>query len=111
MFINKKKYNNLNAELENYRGRIYELDKEIKELNKRNELSEKIINVQLTENQKMVEWIYKILKEFGTCDVREQHIQIPIMKEINYKAYNEGFDFINREERITIPTITLVKMG
>lgn len=68
------------------------------------------MNKEFEETQKLVEWIYKILKEFGTCDVRNDHVQIPIYRR-EETAYTEDFGFVNKKEYIEIPSITLIKMG
>ena len=36
------------------------------------------------ENRKLIDWVQKILKEFGTCEVGERKIQIPIMKHKDF---------------------------
>lgn len=70
-------------------------------------------NTYLKEaNTKLMDWVYKILKEFGTSEVKEDHITIPICKKIYDRPIFEGEDcqgYIERE-RIDIPAITIIKM-
>ena len=118
MFIKKETYqdklelielykhkNNCNVDrINDYKNQIYDLKARINYFEKQQSNLYK-------QNQELTDWVIKILKEFGTCDTREQHVQIPIMREIGHRAYNRDFNFINKEERITIPSITLIKLG
>lgn len=114
LFVSKKRHDEiLNSYIERidlYRLSNNELKEQIKELNKIIGKDNKNIESLIEANQKMSKWIYTILKEFGTCDVREKHVTIPIMKTIS--NYDGGFDYMcMREERIEIPSITLIKHG
>lgn len=114
MFLSRKKYN-YEKEVEWYKNQLaiknvkcLNLEKTIEALNNRIENQNKIIDNCHNENTKLVDWIFKILQEFGTMEVKEQYIKIPIIKEQPYKAYNN----LSTEEyeQITIPTITFVKI-
>lgn len=60
------------------------------------------------ENIKMIEWVQKILQEFGTYEVRErQSVQIPIMK---HKDFMYGDNNVRMtSETIIIPEIIINK--
>ena len=59
------------------------------------------------ENTKLCDWVFNILKEFGTSNVREPHIRIPIIEQDSvYTMLNEG---TIKEQRIEIPSITIIK--
>ena len=62
------------------------------------------------ENRKLIDWVQKILKEFGTYDVNQrERIQIPIYRCGNYYYSNE----LNRNvcsTTIVIPEIVINKM-
>lgn len=60
------------------------------------------------ENIKMIEWVQKILQEFGTYEVRErQSVQIPIMK---HKDFMYGDNNVRMtSETIIIPEIIIHK--
>lgn len=66
----------------------------------------------LAENQKLIEWIEKILDTVGTLEVREKiHFQIPVLMQKEYSPYDKNYLGIFEKERIEIPAITIVKMG
>lgn len=66
----------------------------------------------MEENQKLIKWIMNILDTFGTMEVRNRNsIQIPVYKEKPYRTYDSNYMGISVKERITIPSITLIKMG
>lgn len=59
------------------------------------------------ENKKLIEWIQKILQEFGTSQVNDRKISIPIYKNsINYFIDNA----LLTEEVVIIPEIRLHKI-
>lgn len=59
------------------------------------------------ENKKLIEWIQKILQEFGTSQVNDKKISIPIYKNsINSFIDNEPLT----EEDVIIPEIRLHKI-
>lgn len=60
-----------------------------------------------TENKKLIEWIQKILQEFGTSQVNDRTISVPIYKNsINSFIDNEPLI----EEIVIIPEIKLHKI-
>ena len=62
------------------------------------------------ENKKMLDWIQKILKEFGTYDVNQrERINIPIYKCGNYYYSNEKNTGVC-STRVVIPEIVITKM-
>ena len=73
---------------------------------------EKISTQVLEENQTLIKWIEKILDTFGTMEIRnKRNIQIPVYKNKEYKAYDRNYLAVFEKERITIPEITIIKMG
>ena len=66
----------------------------------------------MEENQKLINWIMKILDTVGTMEVREKSsFKIPVYENKNYRAYEQNYMGIYEKERLTIPEITIVKMG
>ncbi len=62
------------------------------------------------ENKKMIEWIQKILKEFGTYEVRERNITIPIMKFTNAYSVGESNTIMDvTDDIVIIPEIRICK--
>lgn len=82
---------------------INSLQKECNKLNKS--------NVELIENNiKLVEWIYKILDNFGTCDFqRGKTFKIPVHRKTE-KIFQDGFSKPYIEETITVPEIIISKI-
>lgn len=73
---------------------------------------EKISSNLTEENQKLIKWIMNILDTFGSIEVRDRtSVSIPIYYNKNYRAYDNNFIGVYERERITIPEITIVKMG
>lgn len=110
--FNKKKIRKLEQE-------IYQLNNEIEKY-KKNERNwdmkidklEDISSRTMEENQKLIKWIMTILDTVGTLEVREKvGFKIPIYQNKNYRAYDNNYMGIYERERITIPEITLIKMG
>lgn len=66
----------------------------------------------INENKKLNEWIRNILKEFGTYDVSERKVSIPIYRRTELKPYsmNSSLKRIGQEETIVIPEIVLRKI-
>lgn len=64
----------------------------------------------LESNKCLIEWIEKILENFGTMNVNDSHVSIPILKrEFSvYKGVDTLFDEVS-VERIVIPAITIEK--
>lgn len=59
------------------------------------------------ENRKLIDWVQKILKEFGTCEVGERKIQIPIMKHKDFMYGDDNMRYTT--ETIIIPEIIISK--
>ena len=57
------------------------------------------------ENTKLMDWVFNILKEFGTCEVHERRVSIPVVKE-NFCAIGEEGKMRNRQV-IHIPEIII----
>ena len=108
------------------RKKIKKLEEEIYSLNNENEgyiknerhwrkqidNLEKISSQTMEENQKLLKWIMTILDTVGTLEVREKvDFKIPIYQNKNHRAYDNNFMGFFEKERITIPEITIVKMG
>lgn len=94
-----------NNELENEKydllDRIGQLEKQIESSN--------CLGLTLKENQKLIEWIMKILEANGTMEVDSAHIKIPIIKN-DYGMYDGSyFCKPTKTTRIEIPAITLEK--
>lgn len=60
------------------------------------------------ENKKLIDWVQKILKEFGTTEVYERKVAIPIMKRKN--VYYGEDNMRMRTETIIIPEIAISKI-
>ena len=105
--FNKKKIKELEDKIKNQKEAIYDYKKHIENTDKLNKDLSKILNMQLEENKKLNEWIITILKEFGTTNVREEHIQIPVIE--NSATYTSMLCGTVKEKRIEIPSITLIK--
>lgn len=109
---NEGKFKRLLDELEDSHNELIKERAKTKELNKRLDGLENITSQTYEENQKLIEWIRNILDTVGTMEVREKrNFQIPVYLEKEYKAYNTNYMGIFEKERITIPEITIVKMG
>lgn len=66
----------------------------------------------MQENQRLLDWVMNILKEFGTVEIGDiQHIEIPIHKQNICSVYDRNYMGVFEKERIEIPSITIVKMG
>lgn len=73
---------------------------------------EKALTNTMQENQRLIDWVMNILKEFGTVEIGDrQHIEIPIHKQNICSAYDRNYMGVFEKERIEIPSITIVKMG
>ena len=94
-----------NNELENKK---YDLLERIGQLERQIE-SSNCLGLTLKENQKLIEWIMKILEANGTMEVNSTHIKIPIIKT-DYGMYDGSyFCKPTKTTRIEIPAITLEK--
>ena len=109
--FNKKKVKSLERELEIVRQELERKEGELITYKKLNSY-EKMNTGLMEENQKLIEWIFNILDTFGTMEVRDRHsIQIPVLKEKYISNYNMDYFGTREKNRITIPEITLIKMG
>ena len=128
MFIRKKVYEEKMALLDGYIQRcdrkndeIYKLKVEnnnLKELNdilqKRMDIIGENHNIVLKENEKLIEWVEKIINEVGCYKVPDgNHITIPVYKNENGPAYNGyPYDPFIKESVVTVvPEIKVVKMS
>lgn len=110
----KKKIRKLLNEIEDVNNRLVQERWKAKELQESINNLEKISTQTLEENQKLIEWIKKILDTFGTMEVKDsRNIQIPIYEHKTYKAseYDRKVMGLFEKEIIRIPSITIVKMG
>lgn len=103
--FNKKKLKSLSLMIDDKNKEIYRQNHSIHQLENNNE---KLI----AENQKLISWIEKILDTVGTIETREKiNFKIPVHIEKQYRAYEQNVMGIFEKERITIPEITIIKMG
>lgn len=112
--FNKKKVEKLERELrlvrdefERDRGAKLELQKEMERFR------ESTINQLIEENQKLVDWIEKILEVAQICKTNEglQMVNIPI-RENKIDAYNPNWELTPEQRKeIVIPSIRYVKMS
>lgn len=112
--FNKKKVEKLERELrlvrdefERDRGAKIELQNEMKRFR------ESTINQLIEENQKLVDWIEKILEVAQICKTNEglQMVNIPIQEE-KINPYNPKWELTSEQRKeIVIPSIRYVKMS
>ena len=103
----EEKINNQEEKINNQKKAINDYKNHIADTKKLNIDLSKSLNIQLEENKKLNEWVITILKEFGTTNVREKHVQIPM---IDYgTTYTSMLSGTVKEKRIEIPAITLIK--
>ena len=115
------------------RKKVKELENKVKELEKKNyslaedidgyvrnerhwnsqiDGLEKISSETMEENQKLIKWIETIINTVGVMEVHEKtQIQIPVYIDKGIGNYDSSYMGIFEKERITIPEITIVKMG
>lgn len=92
--FNKRKLKKLQSQLnynENYMEKLNgELGAYKKLYKEKCEEENKSINNLLEENQKLINWIYKILDNFGQISNSEiDYIRIPYTKSMTHKAYTD----------------------
>jgi CYTH domain-containing protein len=112
--FNKRKVEKLERELrlvreefERDRGAKIELQKEMERFR------ESTINQLIEENQKLVDWIEKILEVAQICKTNEglQMVNIPIQEE-KINPYNPKWELTSEQRKeIIIPSIRYVKMS
>lgn len=110
--FNKKKVKELEQEINILNNEIEGYIKNERNWSKQIDGLEKISTQTMEENQKLIKWIETILDTIGVMEVREKRqIQIPVYIKKEYEAYDRNYLGIFEKERITIPEITIVKMG
>lgn len=113
-FVSKKKYNKM---IHQYEEEKKELIRQLNDINDEKTdlklrydcLKSDRVNTEtvLKQNNKLIDWIEKILKEFGTMEVqKENQVRIPIM--INRRS-SCLYDYSYKEEYVIIPQIKIVK--
>lgn len=109
--FNKKKIKKLEQEVYRLNNDIEGYIKNERNWSKQIDNMEKISTKTIEENQKLINWIMKILDTVGTMEVREKSsFKIPVYENKNYRAYDQNYMGIYEKERLTIPEITIVKM-
>ncbi|MBQ8293408.1 MAG: hypothetical protein IJX78_06405 [Bacilli bacterium] len=121
MFIRKKKYNEQLDLIEAYKEKRYKMEKDIYRLRSekqilegRVESLEDINNNLIKEQQKLIEWIEKIINEVGCYTVNERNdITIPMYRKDGpaYDTEFNGSDFVVNRDVIVLPRIEILKMG
>lgn len=110
--FNKKKIKKLEQEVYRLNNDVEGYIKNERNWSKQIDNMEKISTKTMEENQKLINWIMKILDTAGTMEVREKsNFKIPVYKNKSYRAYDQNYMGIYEKERITIPEITIIKMG
>lgn len=113
--FNKNKVKKLKEEIKYLNNEIDGYMKNERHWSRQIESLEKISTKTMEENQKLINWVVNILKEFGTSEVREKHISIPVYKNERRPAFYTEDDidktFCVKKEYIEIPSITIIKMG
>lgn len=110
--FNKKKIKQLEQEICNLNNEIDGYIKNERHWSKQIDNLEKISTKTMEENQKLIKWIETIMDTVGVMEVEEKRqVQIPVHIEKSYRAYDRNYMGIFEKERITIPEITIIKMG
>lgn len=119
MFISKKKYQEKLDLIEGYReknnekqNKIYDLEIEKSSLeNKINILEQREIRL-LESNQKLIDWIEKVINELGCYEVRDNNtIRIPVYKNENVMVGKDNYLKGMTTKEIVIPRIVYMKMS
>lgn len=117
MFISKKKYKEKLDLIEGYReknhigqDKIYDLEIEISHLENKMDILENNNRALIENNNKLTDWIYKIINEIGCYEVPEYNsIRIPIYKnKIKSFGLKQGREFIEKE--VILPEICLKRI-
>lgn len=90
------------------------LEDDIKHKSSENIQLQKSVSAQIDTNQKLNEWIEKILNEVGIRELHERTgVTIPVYINDQMSAYNAVADkpFIYERKEIIIPELRFVKMG
>lgn len=110
--FNKKKIKKLEREISQLNNEIEKYQKNKRNWDMKIDKLEDISSRTMEENQKLIKWIMTILDTVGVMEVREKRqVQIPVYIDKSIRAYNSNYMGIFERERITIPEITIVKMG
>lgn len=110
--FNKKKIKRLEQEIYSLNNEIEGYIKNERNWSKQIDGLEKISSQTMEQNQKLIKWIETIIDTVGVMEVREKRqIQIPVYIDKGIGNYDSNYMGIFERERITIPEITIVKMG
>lgn len=110
--FNKNKIRKLEQEISQLNNEIDKYQKNERNWDMKIDKLEDISSKTMEENQKLIKWIMTILDTVGTLEVREKvDFKIPIYQNKNYRAYDNNYMGIYEKARITIPEITIIKMG
>lgn len=110
--FNKKKIKKLEQEIYSLNNEIEGYIKNERNWSKQIDGLEKISSQTMEQNQKLIKWIETIIDTVGVMEVREKRqIQIPVYIDKGIGNYDSNYMGIFERERITIPEITIVKMG
>ena len=110
--FNKKKIKKLEQEIYSLNNEIEGYIKNERNWSKQIDGLEKISSQTMEQNQKLIRWIETIIDTVGVMEVREKRqIQIPVYIDKGIGNYDSNYMGIFERERITIPEITIVKMG
>ena len=110
--FNKKKVKKLEQEIYSLNNEIEKYQKNERHWSRQIDNLEKISTKTMEENQKLIKWIETIINTVGVMEVHEKtQIQIPVYIESHHRPYDSNYQGIFERERITIPEITIVKMG
>lgn len=115
--LSNKKYEEMQNLIEGYKkehkkqDKIYELEIEKSRLENKIDILENNSTAMLSEIQKLIEWIEKIINDVGCFEVPENNsIRIPIYKNIYEKAYSNEFKEPRVRKEIHLPSITFMQM-
>lgn len=110
--FNKKKIKKLEQEIYSLNNEIEGYIENERNWSKQIDGLEKISSQTIEQNQKLIKWIETIIDTVGVMEVREKRqIQIPVYIDKGIGNYDSNYMGIFERERITIPEITIVKMG
>lgn len=117
LFISKKKYREKLDLLEGYKQRcdkkqekIYDLEIQISHLENKVDNLESNNTALMSENNKLTEWIYKIINEVGCYEVSEHNaIRIPVYKNECVPYWEETLKEMDKKE-VILPQICFMKM-
>ena len=130
MFVSKKKYEEkldiieaFRIERDHNKTKIYDLQVEKSNLINMNEILEnRIKNLEycndslFKKNQKLIEWVEKIINEVGVYEVRERNtFSIPVYKRDDDMCFNNGelleWQLPITKKEVIIPEIRILQMG